>query len=150
VILTVLREPSKNGVTKGKLLVDGSEECVTLEDVVREDPNQDTPQNEGKVYGETAIPPDLGEPPQRYRVVLTKSAKFGKVLPEVLNVPGYTGVRIHGGVTEKHTLGCILVGTHHEGDQLRGSKDAMTELMALLSTVLEGGEQVWLEIVNPA
>jgi hypothetical protein len=149
-LLTVLRNPSENGATTGTLLVDGVEECKTLEDVIREDPNQDTPQNEAKVYGETAIPPDLGEPPQRYRLVLTKSNRFQKVLPELLNVPGYSGIRIHGGVHSGHTLGCILVGTEIKDGKLLGSKDAMLDLMALLSAVLEAGEQVWVEIVNPA
>jgi len=31
-------------------------------------------------------------------------------LPEILNVKGFTGIRIHSGNTAKDSLGCILVG----------------------------------------
>jgi hypothetical protein len=139
-LLTVRREPSKNGVTLGTLYADGVKECETLEDEVREDPNKDTPANEAKVANKTAIP--VG----KYRVVLTLSKRFKKVLPELLNVPGYTGVRIHSGNTQEDTSGCILVGEERAGDRILRSREAMFELMALLDACAEAGEQIWLEI----
>lgn len=134
--LEVVREPSKNGTTLGMLYADGVKECETLEDELRGT-------QEAKVYGATAIPPG------RYRVVLTRSPRFQKVLPELLNVPGFTGVRIHAGNSAKDTEGCILVGEERGGLGLLRSKPALIELMALLSTVIEGGEQVWITITNP-
>lgn len=66
-----------------------------------------------KVYGETAVPTGT------YGVRMTYSSKFatrawarrynGKV-PELLNVKGFSGVRVHPGNTAKDTLGCVLLG----------------------------------------
>jgi len=57
-----------------------------------------------KVYGKTAIPRG------KYQLVTSDSAHFGRVLPEVLNVPGFAGIRVHGGNTAEDSAGCILVG----------------------------------------
>jgi len=131
--LTVVREPSKNGCTLGEMSVDGIHECWTCEDEIRE----------VKIPGKTAIPQG------RYRVVLTQSQRFKKVLPELLNVPGFSGVRIHSGNTSEDTEGCILVGEEKGSDRVLRSREAMLELMAMLSGVMEVGEQVWIEVKNP-
>lgn len=64
--------------------------CNILEDTVR---NPITTKINAfiKVFGETAIPYGT------YEVVRSFSPRFKKVLPELLNVPHYTGVRIHSG-----------------------------------------------------
>jgi hypothetical protein len=139
-LLTVNRYPSQNGATLGELLVDGTKECFTCEDEVREVAGE--PVSKWKIKGKTAIPAG------RYRVVLTMSNRFKKVLPELLNVPGFLGVRIHSGNTADDSEGCILVGEVKGPDCVLKSRDAMTELMALLSTVIDGGESVWIEINN--
>lgn len=72
--------------TIGELYVDGVFICHTLEDKVRL-----LNSYEDKVYGETAIP--IG----RYKVVLSYSNRFKKVLPEILNVEFFKGIRIHEG-----------------------------------------------------
>ena len=133
-LLTVIREPSKNGCTLGELLLDGTHEAWTVEDVVRD----------VKIPGETAIPAG------KYRVVLTMSKRFGKVLPELLNVPNYEGVRIHSGNTAADTHGCILIGEEKSPTGVLRSREAMIELMAALTGVIEQGEQVWIEVKNGA
>jgi hypothetical protein len=138
VILTVLREPSKNGATLGEMLLDGVHECFTLEDPVREVAGQ--PVHKWKIPGKTAIPKG------KYRVVLTMSNRFKKVLPELLNVPGFLGVRIHSGNTAEDSEGCILVGEEKGDARVGRSRDAMVELMAALSGVIDQGETVWIEI----
>jgi hypothetical protein len=69
--------------TIGKLYIDGHYLCDTLEDTVR-------PAGI-KIAGKTAIPAGT------YKVKKTMSPRFKKVLPEILNVPGFSGVRIHAG-----------------------------------------------------
>jgi hypothetical protein len=141
VILTVLREPSKNGATLGEMLLDGVHECWTLEDPVREVEGE--PVHKWKIPGKTAIPKG------KYRVVLTHSNRFKRVLPELLNVPGFSGVRIHAGNSASDTEGCVLVGQERGSETVTKSRDAMLELMAAISAVVENGEQVWIEFRNP-
>lgn len=132
-LITVQRRPSKGGATIGRLSLDGVEECWTLEDEIRE----------VKIPGKTAIPAG------KYRVVMTKSPRFGKVLPEVLNVPNYSGVRIHAGNKAEDTEGCLLVGEEAYENTIGRSREALVELMAAIDMAISGGEQVWIEYKNP-
>jgi hypothetical protein len=95
--LTLHRIAFKETYTIGNLYINDVYECDTLEDKYR------TP-NEPKVDGATAIP--FG----RYQVILNYSPKFKRVMPLLLDVPGFSGIRIHSGNTDKDTSGCILVG----------------------------------------
>lgn len=107
--------------TIGKLYLDGQYFCDTLEDVDR-DLNKDgdiDDKGEEKVYGETAIPAG------KYNVELTMSARFGRVLPLIKDVPHFTGIRIHRGNTSFDTHGCILVGINSEKGKVTNS--ALTE-----------------------
>lgn len=114
--------------TIGQLAIGGVFQCHTLEDAVREGP---------KVPGQTAIP--YG----RYPVVLTMSQRFGHVLPLLLDVPNFTGIRIHAGNTAADTEGCILVGTEREGDAILHSRVALDALMA---RVQEAPHDLWITI----
>jgi len=104
--LKVKRIAKRDTYTIGKLYVDGEYFCDTIEDRDRglNDSMSVEEIKKIKVYGETAIPTG------RYRVTLSYSVKFKKMLPEILNVKGFTGIRIHSGNTAKDSLGCILVG----------------------------------------
>ena len=115
-LLQLEREPSTKKSTSGRLFVDGKFLCYTLEDVIRD----------VKVYGETAIP--AGE----YEVRLSRSPRFQKVLPEVLEVPNFVGIRIHAGNTAEDSHGCILVGSEQQKDKVLGSRVALEKLMSIL------------------
>lgn len=104
--ITLLRRYLGDAYTVGTLSIEGVAICDTLEDVVRDhnkDGDLDDP-GEGKVYGETAIP--YG----RYKVSVSMSPKFKRVLPRLVDVKGFEGILIHRGTTAKDTHGCILVG----------------------------------------
>jgi len=53
-------------------------------------------------------------PPLIYKVGVTKSPKFGRLLPVVEQVPGRTGIRFHRGTKPEHSKGCILVSKADE------------------------------------
>jgi len=110
--LTLTREPSTAHSTPGSLLVDGVFECYTLEDVVRDK----------KIHGETAIPAGT------YKVIIDMSNRFKRLLPLVVDVPGFAGIRIHPGNTDKDTEGCILVGTSRSKDFVGNSRVAFDAL----------------------
>lgn len=112
--LTLKREPSTTKSTPGKLYVDGVFECYTLEDVVRD----------AKIYGETAIPAGT------YKVIINMSNRFKRLLPLLLNVPNYEGIRIHPGNTDKDTDGCILPGVTRSVDFVGNSRVAFDALFA--------------------
>jgi len=104
--------------TIGKLSIDGVHFCDTLEDVVRPDGV--------KVYGQTAIPTGT------YTVILTMSNRFKKVLPLLLNVPMFDGIRIHAGNTSEDTHGCLLVGINDKKGRVGSSLVTMAKLMPML------------------
>lgn len=115
--LRLLREPSANGATLGVLFLDRMFFGFTLEDVERTE----------KIPGQTAIP--LGT----YAVKLTYSPRFSRLLPEVLNVPNFIGVRIHAGNKASDTEGCILVGDQRGDAWVGSSQVAMARLMTRLA-----------------
>lgn len=131
--LRIIREPSVDGMTFGHLFVNRTFFCFTLEDEVRP-PGV-------KVYGQTAIP--LG----RYRVIVTMSPRFRQRLPLVLDVPGFSGIRIHSGNTVTDTSGCILVGLGRLPARLASSQDAMKRLLPRIEHALQS-EDVFLSIEN--
>lgn len=117
-ILTLRRIAMKPTYTIGRLYVDGERFCDTIEDRVRKSGE--------KVPGETAIPAGT------YKVVITRSPKYRKDLPLLLNVPGFAGVRIHSGNTAKDSEGCIIVGKNDRVGWVSNSRVTMSALMEKL------------------
>ena len=104
--------------------------CWTLEDVVREIPGQ--PVTAWKIKRETAIPRGT------YTIRVTYSNRFGVDLPLLLDVPGFEGIRIHGGNTKADTEGCILVAHHHPREDVIQGK-ATADVLAILGTCGNSG-----------
>lgn len=129
--------------TLGQLFVDGQHKWFTLEDTLR-------PRGV-KVQNETCIPAGV------YQVVITRSIRFGRMLPEILNVPGFTGIRIHLGNTDADTDGCILVGGSldmpKEGGTTRPflghSAVACQDVQSTIALALASGKQCWITVVDP-
>lgn len=116
--------------TISDLLIDGHYFCKVLEDVDRGlDSTMSLEEiKKIKVWGATAIPKG------RYEVVLSYSNKFKQFLPEVLNVPGYSGIRIHVGNTPNHTEGCLLPGNWFYEDQVINSKATFGTLFPIIQS----------------
>lgn len=109
--------------TIGEMSVDGVFECFTLEDVIRP--------GGLKVWGETAIPEG------GYDVAINMSSRFKRLMPQLLNVPGFEGIRIHAGNTDVDTHGCILVGDEHGADFIGHSKIAYDRLFKKMQSAVK-------------
>ena len=130
-------EKSDNGkATIGQLYIEGTRQAYTLEDRVRASGE--------KVPKETAIPAG------RYRVIVDFSNRFQKLMPHVLNVPMFEGIRIHPGNTDVDTEGCILLGeTHTPGEDFIGSsRVAFENFFPMLKAACDRGEECWLTITD--
>ena len=104
--------------TISNLSIDGKFFCHVLEDTVRK---------EGvKIYGKTAIPAGT------YKVILSVSNRFKILMPLLLNVPNFEGIRIHAGNTAADTHGCLLVGVNSAKGKVTESKKTFAKLMEIL------------------
>lgn len=119
------------------VFVNGTWFCYQLEDEIRADGV--------KVDGETCIP--AGE----YNVSLTFSNRFKRTMPLIYNKPDFSidshgkkfaGVRAHGGNTEEHTLGCLLIAYNINKDLDRIQGSAETDLTKLIYKY--GGKAKWI------
>ena len=120
-IIAIKRLYKSKNSTVGEMTVDGKWECYTLEDVERD----------VKIKSETAIPKGT------YKVIINKSNRFKKLLPLVLNVPNFEGIRIHPGNTNHDTEGCILVGRTRSKDFIGQSRKAFESLFAKIKLAKE-------------
>lgn len=127
--LRLKRDKKAEKFTLGQLFIDNDFFCYTVEDKVRDANNDGDLKDvgEAKVYGETAIP--KGE----YKVIISMSNRFKKEMPEILNVPEFTGIRIHAGNTATDSHGCIIVGTIRTDDGVGLSRQCFTKLMTKLN-----------------
>jgi hypothetical protein len=95
-----------------------------------------------KIPGETAIPRG------RYLVSLNFSTRFRKIMPYLHDVPGFSGVRVHGGNGPLNTEGCPLLGQYR--DKAKNRVYECGPINTRLITELEGcqkrGEGVWLVV----
>lgn len=129
--LRLLREPSSlAGATLGTLYINGVWECWTLEDEIQA----------VKVAGTTCIPAGT------YIVQITPSQRFHRLMPQLIDVPGFEGIRIHAGNVTTDTNGCILVGQQRGVDMVLRSRLAFNALYDKLRSA-EG--PITITIENP-
>jgi hypothetical protein len=144
--LNIKRKPSILDVTFGQLFIDGAFECYTLEDRIREVEGE--PVDLWKIKGATAIPSGL------YRVAVIYSPHFGPDTIAILHVPGFVDIRIHSGAKAEDTEGCPLVGDAIDqiNMTLSGgiSHGVKKRLNAKIKAAIDAGEEVWIQIDNPA
>ena len=114
--LLLKRAHGTKDYTHGQLFIDNIYFCDALEDQEREN----------KILGETAIPCGT------YKVILTISNRFKRLMPLLVNVPNFSGIRIHNGNTKDHTEGCILVGKKIKDGFIGESKITFKALMKKL------------------
>lgn len=140
--LNVKRIARKDGYTIGRLFINNEYFCDTLEDTDRglKDTMQVNEILAKKVKAQTAIPTG------KYDVILTFSPRFKRVLPLLLSVKGYEGVRVHAGNTNKDTEGCLLIGENKAKGQVLNSRATLEKLMSILLDCEKRKEKVTILI----
>lgn len=126
--ITIKRLHKTDASTIGELLIDGVWECYTLEDVERP----------VKIKAETAIPKGT------YKVIINMSNRFKRLMPLLLNVPNFEGVRIHAGNSNHDTEGCILVGQSRNKNYIGQSRKAYSKLFKKM----QAAENITLTILS--
>lgn len=151
--LTIERKYKKAAYTIGHLYIDGKYFCDTIEDTDR-GISADMSEHDilsKKIYGKTAIPNGL------YEIRMTHSPKFhnriwakltaGKV-PQIINVPCFSGVRIHPANEASELLGCIAVGKNTKVGAVTSSQHYYTILVIdHIFPAIERREKIELEII---
>lgn len=135
--LKLIRKYKCLNYTIGHLYINDKYFCDTLEDTVRQ-----LDSIEDKIKHKTAISEGV------YNVVVTMSPKFKRLLPLLLNVPFFTGIRIHGVnknaiARNTHTSGCILVGFNKVKGGLVDSFETVEKLIELM----ENEDDIEIEII---
>lgn len=139
--LTLERKIRTDISTIGRMSIDNLFECFILEDMDR-GLKQSMPISEIaklKVFGKTAIPSG------RYEVILSYSNRFKKIMPLLINVPGYEGIRIHSGNKAEDTEGCLLTGSSQGKDWVNQSRNAFDALFNKLKAVSDK-EKIFITI----
>lgn len=131
-----IKNPSGENFTLGRMYLGNVFFCHTCED---EDRFLENGEQE-KVNGRTAIPRG------KYRLVTSFSNHFQRVLPELLDVPGFSGIRIHGGNRAEDSLGCILVGKVRTATGIAQCADMVSRVISQIDSADELGIETWLEV----
>ena len=127
--------PGGESFTPGELYIDNLRTCFTCED---EDRHLES--GGAKIYGRTAIPRGA------YPLEVSYSHHFQRELPAVLDVHGYSGIRIHGGNRAEDSLGCILVGQVRTATGIAQCASTVQRLISLIKACEDIGERVTLEV----
>lgn len=85
-------------------------------------------------------------PTGRYRILITRSRRFGRWLPLLMNVKGFEGIRIHPGNKPEDTRGCILLGFNHRKGYVLDSTRCVLTLVKMMTEAMEKGEKVFVEV----
>ena len=141
--ILVKRIAKRPTYTIGKMYLDGKYFCDTLEDTDR-NISQSTPLDTIK---KVKLPNNTAIPTGTYKVIVNVSPKFKRLLPRLLNIPGFDGVLIHRGNTDKDTSGCILIGENKIVGKVINSTGYETKLVSILNKAQDNKEDITIEIM---
>ena len=135
--LVLIRTVFNPKSTFGELFLDGKYQCFVLEDTDRRLEDGGV-----KVYGKTAIPRGT------YQIIVDRSARFKRELPLLLDVPQFSGIRIHAGNKPEDTEGCLIPGLkiQPEKDWISNSMAAFDPLFRKLRAAHLNKQKITIEV----
>lgn len=138
--LTLKRIALRSTYTIGKLYIDDTYFCDTLEDTVRDTNKSGKFDNgEQKIKGKTAIPYGT------YEIKWTYSPRFKKYTPQLMNVPSFEGIRVHAGNTSADTEGCLILGENKQVGKVLNSRATINKFYPIIKEACSNGK-VTIEI----
>lgn len=150
--LLLKRTALKDTYTIGKLYINGTYFCDTIEDKVR-DLNKDGDLND---VGEGKIPSLTSIPYGKYEITLkVQSPKYSLrtnyswckgYLPRLINVPHFEGILIHAGNTAEDSAGCIIVGENKVKGQVINSMVTLKRLYSCLKEASDRNENIYIKL----
>ena len=150
--ISVSRKWKKDTYTIGQMFINGKYFSDTCEDKDRglSDNMPEEQVKTKKIYGKTAIPTGT------YEIKLTYSPKFatrvwgkryGGRVPQIIEVKGFDGIRIHPFNTAEESLGCISCGRNLEKGKVLQATSYYYNLMdKYLIPTFNKGEKVTITI----
>ena len=118
-IISVIRFDYQSNHTKSMIFVDREFFCFGMEPEYKAN---------NRVFGQRDLIPE-----GTYKVIMSYSPKFKRVLPEVVNVPFNSSVRIHAGNLPSDTSGCLLPGSYFLENTLMQSGVKFKKLQMLIN-----------------
>lgn len=128
----LLRREAIFPATPGRLFIDGTPECDTLE----------LPWHDNQ-SGVSCVPPGT------YSLVWERSPRLKRHTLRLQGVPDRSGILIHPANHTYELRGCIALGKRLAVDSLIESRAAVERVEGKVRAALERGEVVTLDIRNP-
>lgn len=134
-IIDIVRKFFTNRSSVGHATIENDDfEFFTIEDVARA--------TGVKIDKETAIEADT------YLVVMDFSNRHQYVMPHIMNVPLFTGIRFDIANFAEQLEGCIAVGAGRGVNAVWNSAQVHKVLCQKIQAALDRGELVWVRITN--
>lgn len=140
--LVLQRASFTEEATEGVLFIKHGDDRV-FQCYVLEDCDRKLEKGGIKIQDKTCIPRGT------YEITMTYSNRFKKIMPLLLNVPQFTGIRIHSGNSSKNSSGCLLVGTMNAklyDNWIGDSRTAYNALYEVLQEAFIDGESIHITI----
>lgn len=120
--LQLIRDTTTPDAILGRLLVDGNQECYTLENR------------------------DLCIPLGTYPIGIYFSPHAGHFVPLLENVLNRSAIEVHCGNTSLDSHGCILVGQIRTADSIQNSRLAFQPLFTKIKTAIDSGYTITITV----